>query len=197
MNRPSFIQEDRCIPVLHCRTLIETFERARRAGHLSPNPGGDPYWDDKFLWYSSINLIEIEALLILQFMRRRIAERIRGFYGLKQPIYSDNIQLVHWPVGRDMPAHADNANPDGTPNEYPHRDFGAIVYLNDEYDGGEFYFEKLKWEIKPRAGMLLAFPGDLQHFHGVKKVLRGDRYTAASWYTRDERHRDPSELNLL
>ena len=34
-----------------------------------------------------------------------------------------------------------------------HRDFAGIVYLNDDYDGGELYFTGLDIAIKPKRGM--------------------------------------------
>ncbi len=37
-----------------------------------------------------------------------------------------------------------------------HRDFSGIVYLNDDYQGGEFYFTALNTVIKPKKGMLVA-----------------------------------------
>jgi hypothetical protein len=53
--------------------------------------------------------------------------------------------------------HAHNANPDGSPHAMAYRDFSAIVYLNADYQGGEFYFTALDTVIKPKKGMLVAF----------------------------------------
>ena len=80
----------------------------------------------------------------------RARARLESFYKLTAPIYADLLQLVHWPVGMSMPPHADNAYPDGTPHEMGYRDFGAVAYLNDDFEGGELYFTALDIVIKPR-----------------------------------------------
>jgi hypothetical protein len=56
-----------------------------------------------------------------------------------------------------MPAYADDANPDGSPHAMAHRDFSGIVYLDDDYRGGELYFTARNTPITPQKGMLLAF----------------------------------------
>ena len=57
----------------------------------------------------------------------------------------------------------------------------TIVYLNDDYDGGEIYFPRLNYSIKPKRGMLISFPGSLYYIHGVKENLAGNRYTITHW----------------
>jgi hypothetical protein len=52
----------------------------------------------------------------------------------------------------------------------------AMYYLNDDFDGGELYFDKLGLTYKPIAGEVVIFPYNL--WHRVKTVENGDRYTA-------------------
>lgn len=51
----------------------------------------------------------------------------------------------------------------------------VLLYLNDDYEGGELYFPQLDFSIKPPAGSLLTFPAIERWTHGVTPV-RGDRY---------------------
>jgi len=51
----------------------------------------------------------------------------------------------------------------GWRNRTPQRDVSAICYLNDEFDGGEICFEQAQLTVKPRRGLLLAFPSDAAH----------------------------------
>jgi hypothetical protein len=62
------------------------------------------------------------------------------------------------------------------------RDISCIVYLNDDYEGGEIYFKFLDTEIKPKKNSLLMFPCNWEYFHGVHKV-KGDRYSFVVWFT--------------
>ncbi len=53
--------------------------------------------------------------------------------------------------------------------------YSAIVYLNDNYEGGEIHFPKDDYKLKPKAGTMIFFHGDLNSPHGVLPVVSGDR----------------------
>jgi hypothetical protein len=42
-----------------------------------------------------------------------------------------------------------------------------LLYLNDNYSGGELYFPQHKIKIKPEPGMLVSFPGNWFNRHGI------------------------------
>jgi len=55
----------------------------------------------------------------------------------------------------------------------PHADvfpLATLLYLNDDYDGGELYFPNQNFEIKPVAKSLLVFKGGGENLHGVRQV---------------------------
>lgn len=52
--------------------------------------------------------------------------------------------------------------------------YTVIVYLNDEYDGGEVRFDDYNSEIKPSAGDILIFPS--YYWHSGKAVVNGNKY---------------------
>ena len=56
-----------------------------------------------------------------------------------------------------------------------------LVYLNDDYEGGELDFKRLSYALKPKAGMLVWFPSDVRYEHMAMPVLSGRRYSLASW----------------
>ena len=55
-----------------------------------------------------------------------------------------------------------------------------MLYLNDDFLGGEFYTES-GIVLKPKKGMLTLFNGATVK-HGVKKVLEKDRYSIIFWW---------------
>ena len=64
--------------------------------------------------------------------------------------------MVSWPEGKGIGLHYDNAISAGHEDTAtPSRDFSAIVYLNEDFDDGELYFERDEenLEIKPETGM--------------------------------------------
>ncbi len=88
----------------------------------------------------------------------------------------------------------DYCHPDNRPNKMPWRSFGSIVYLNDDYEGGEIYFTGLDKIVKPKVGMLIAFTGGTHHEHAVLKVTKGERVTMPSFHTFDASKADKTHL---
>lgn len=152
------------------------------------------FWDGRFIWHSDVLGADAELAGHMLDAQRRAASLITDFYRLSQPIYADLLQIMSWPVGIHMPPHADNANPDGSPHAMAHRDFSGIVYLNDDYQGGEFYFTALDAVIKPKKGMLVAFTAGFYHEHAVLRVEGAQRLTMPFFLTFDRDRADPSLL---
>lgn len=171
-----------------CELLIEGFER--NVERLDEE-AADPYWRSRLLYYQALGH-EPAMQAAMREAQRGFVREIGAFYGCRDALYSDTVHLVRWREGQSMRAHADNAHPDGSPNAYPWRSFASVAYLNDDYAGGEIFFERLGRSLKPRAGTLVGFGGGLEHFHGVTEVTRGTRYTMPAWHTHDAARRDRS-----
>jgi predicted 2-oxoglutarate/Fe(II)-dependent dioxygenase YbiX len=56
-----------------------------------------------------------------------------------------------------------------------------VIYLNDDYEGGELIFPHRDVKIKPKAGTFIGFPGNRHYMHGVNEVIGSDRYTFSVW----------------
>jgi 2OG-Fe(II) oxygenase superfamily len=54
--------------------------------------------------------------------------------------------------------------------------YGFILYLNDNYDGGELYYPNKGIEYKPVKNTLVIHPSTEEYTHGVKAVSSGTRY---------------------
>jgi hypothetical protein len=61
------------------------------------------------------------------------------------------------------------------------RDISLLLYLNDEYTGGELEFNRFSYILRPHAGMLVWFPSDFRYMHMARLVTSGRRYTIVSW----------------
>ena len=61
------------------------------------------------------------------------------------------------------------------------RDISFLFYLNSEFGGGEIEFPTLGLTIKPKKGMMIAFPSYKEFPHKVHPVTWGHRYTIVSW----------------
>lgn len=164
--------------------------------------GKDPYgqWTDRFLGVQSLLLKQrgfgtekdLEMLNLLVEIRKRIRTKIMEEYQMKA-VYADSLNLIKWPHGYVQPAHSDLENYNGEPHIYNWRQIGCVLYLNDQFEGGEIHFPQHGVTIPVKPRMLAFFPGDVNHAHGVNRVLNGTRYTISSFWTEYENHKDGLE----
>lgn len=91
--------------------------------------------------------------------------------------------IVRWRIGDGQAPHADKQLNDGSPNDYPNNDIASLIYINDDYDGGEIFFPNQDIKFKPEAGSLVFFPGDVNYLHGVTEVTQGIRYTMPNFWS--------------
>jgi len=84
----------------------------------------------------------------------------------------DWFQIVKWPINSTQNLHFDS-----TSNKTV---LSSIVYLNDNFIGGQTYYED-GTIFKPKKGRGLFFDGQY-HKHGVKPVGENIRYVVAAWY---------------
>jgi len=67
------------------------------------------------------------------------------------------------------------------------RDVSILLYLNQDFEGGELSFRQFNYLYKPRVGDLLFFPSHGQFAHQALPVKLGIRYVIVSWAAyRDE-----------
>lgn len=59
-----------------------------------------------------------------------------------------------------------------------------ILYLNDDFDGGNTLFLKEKLKIKPKKGSMLCFPCDFTMLHKSTKIQKGQKNIIWSCFSR-------------
>jgi hypothetical protein len=82
--------------------------------------------------------------------------------------------------------HADNERRKHgrwVPNHTPQRDYTGLVYLNDNFTGGELVFPDRDVVIIPKPGLFIGFPSNHKFVHAVPKVRSGKRYSLPIWFT--------------
>ncbi|XP_059114558.1 prolyl 3-hydroxylase 3 [Peromyscus eremicus] len=100
------------------------------------------------------------------------------------------------------PVHADNCvlDPDTgecwrEPPAYTYRDYSGLLYLNDDFKGGDLFFTQpnaltVTAQVRPRCGRLVAFSSGGENPHGVWAVTHGRRCALALWHTWAPEHRE-------
>ena len=57
--------------------------------------------------------------------------------------------------------------------------FGIILYLNDDFDGGEIYYKDIDLTIKPKKNSILIHESTIPH--EVLRVVNGKRYSMTTF----------------
>lgn len=125
--------------------------------------------------------------VVLELMQHAVRDVINPYFGVTIKDSELPQILVYHPGGHYRP-HIDAEalfNENGTLKwvKSVDRDISIVLYLNDGYEGGEIVFPKQALSIKPRKGMLVAFPSTHHFLHGVNPVRTGVRYVIVNWFS--------------
>ena len=77
-----------------------------------------------------------------------------------------------------MTEHVDNIH-HSHGQEYGYPQVSALLFLNDDYDGGKFVVAGMERETKMGSGII--FPSNFMFPHEVKKITDGERWSIVTW----------------
>lgn len=101
-------------------------------------------------------------------------------------LYFYESRIIRYDEGQYLKPHLDNDKPLPASVDPDHGGLSCyygdgkkklltiVIYLNDDYEGGELRFSELYEEIKPSSGELVMFPPNF--FHEGKPVTKGTKY---------------------
>jgi len=139
------------------------------------------YWWDRVCSGEIIKRLDTDIFNIVDRYIEKMAQVISDKHNVS--VHGRPPVLVRWTPGTEQAPHADKQLNDGKPNPFPTYDINSIIYWNDDFEGGEFYYPDYGLEFKIKAGMAVAHPGDVHYLHGVKRITAGVRWTTPSFYT--------------
>lgn len=85
-----------------------------------------------------------------------------------------SIHLLRYEKGGYLPAHQDHG--------VSSRVLSTVMYLNNDYDGGEICFPNSNIRMKPEPGSIIYFPSNYLYIHEVAPIINGTRYSMPHWY---------------
>ncbi len=149
---------------------METIDNAVRNNDLIPLGGQDP------LTQSTNQLILSRLSVVKQFLFDQ--------YGVQFP-YAEPCSILRYQQGQFYKRHVDNILLSSRFQEVsegiPTRDISVVGYLNDDFEGGETYFDRQKIKVNPKAGAVAVFPAYFTHPHQSLPILSGTKYAFTSW----------------
>ena len=114
-----------------------------------------------------------------------------GFFKLKKKNNTDELNKEKHSLTKDQPSMNNNNAKElkSLLNKYKenevmgqhadwneHQDmleYSFVVYINEDYEGGELYFKDLDVTITPEAGSIALFPAKLPYSHGSNQLISG------------------------
>ena len=132
--------------------------------------------DNKESYHEDKNSIPLDEL---EFVYKKLVDLFDPEY-IVLPVKG----LVRHRVGQDMYIHADSPgidNADLVTSNDPYNTchliaYGIVIYINDDYFGGETYYPDLGIEYKGKPGDLIIHDSGPNYLHGVKTVEGTTRY---------------------
>ncbi|EMP37653.1 Prolyl 3-hydroxylase 2 [Chelonia mydas] len=149
---------------------------------------------------------KFEGATVLKALKVRFAplSNPRGSAGGSATLWAASAHSGQQEKRNDLshPIHADNCllDPEASecwkePPAYTFRDYSALLYINTDFEGGEFIFTEMDAKtvtasIKPKCGRMISFSSGGENPHGVKAVTKGQRCAVALWFTLDPLYRE-------
>ena len=101
-------------------------------------------------------------------------------------------QIFHYALGQEIKAHYDSLydreHPYGRDGTYQGDRLATfLMYLNDDYEGGDLDFVKVGFSYKGKTGDGLFFASmregkpDPQSLHGARPITQGEKYIFSQW----------------
>jgi len=95
-------------------------------------------------------------------------------FNIHENLYHEGYSILKYGEGQEYLPHYDGTG-------FDNRIISALVYLNDDYTGGELEFINFKVKIKPTPGMMILFPSNFAYMHTAHPVKEGIKYSLVTW----------------
>jgi hypothetical protein len=89
---------------------------------------------------------------------------------------AEGYHIVKYSKGQFFKEHTDSTE------EFP-RKISAVLYLNDDYEGGTITFSKLNTSFKPESQTLFVFPSTEDFMHSADPVIDGTKYVVVGFWS--------------
>jgi len=170
-----------------CNRIIEQFDYYQDLGAVMCNANDfDDTCASRFDY--SIDLSHITTYTVEREVSVELNEKLKQCFGEYQSVfgtlnnfsyYSNAQKIQKTPKGGGYHIwHCENSvtTPDSN------RAVVWMLYLNDDFEGGETEFLYYKKRVQPERGKLLIWPAAYTHTHRGNMVLEGMKYVITGWF---------------
>lgn len=184
------------IPEYFCDELISKFEEIEKEWDglgIAQNNIDEEYavWDGTAQFSDSKNLGRSDKQILLNYADAKRSYAVNQYlsacfgdycrvYGQLQGVHMMNSDLKFQKTPEGGGYHVWHYESGAF--DVKHRELTWMVYLNDDFEGGETEFLYQKRRLQPKKGTVVIFPAGLTHVHKGNLVLSGTKYILTGWY---------------
>jgi predicted 2-oxoglutarate/Fe(II)-dependent dioxygenase YbiX len=143
--------------------------------------GGEPYVFGSIKHTDESKLVtgSAESISIHKTLKTALAAAGKDYAQQLKIEYIDPmpVSISKYRTGADMGPHVDDYGQDGV---LPL--MSAVIYLNDDYEGGELSFPEQDVMIKPEAGSIIVFPSVEPFYHQSMPLKTGTKYMVPAFW---------------
>lgn len=180
----SFIETYDCLKRVECNVTIDIANRFmqehRHSVHVSRD--NNVSRNDTQIFLTSAKFQRPFEDRMMQWIKPHWDEYSKKYHIHKQiedvfdPLYK--IQLAETGGGYHNPHYEQQRGRSGMAERFA----VWMIYLNDDFTGGETYFTHQDIEITPKQGMLAIWPASYTHRHHAVNNLVGNKWAATGWF---------------
>ena len=162
------------------KTGVEAVAKSIMPGAESYKQGRDHARD---AFYIETQTIEP---MLGELFHKLVTQHIMPFFGIAIESW-ERPQLLSYEKGGKYEPHADGESKVDKPGgkkiwqRVHNRDVSILLYLNDEFTGGNLRFPDFNITITPKPGLLVSFPSTGDYVHGAEPTESGDRMLLVTW----------------
>ena len=135
------------------------------------------YLDDRNHLLLSTNELILTQVNVIQ-------KLLYQHYGIAFP-HSETCSILRYQEGQFYKRHIDNillrSRLEEADRGLPIRDVSIVGYLNEDFEGGETFFDRQNLKFKPKTGDIVVFPAFWTHPHQSLPVTKGVKYSFVTW----------------
>ena len=172
------------VPHVLCKDIINygfNFKPSTYSNHQGKKELKEPkegWWDER------VRMEEVWLLENDKFYSdlKVVFNRVIREYSKEHELFSckrhTDFRLNKYIEGGFMSKHCDNIH-HSHGQEYGFPQVSALLFLNDDYDGGEFVVADKVYNTKKGSGII--FPSNFMFPHEVKPITKGIRWSVVTW----------------
>jgi len=121
----------------------------------------------------------------LGYYTKKVIEKINDMYANHTENYMSSLfsnitsdegfQILKYEEGEEYKLHTDASSENK-------RVLSMIIYLNNNYEGGETTFTRQNLKVKGKTGDILTFPSNYCFPHKAEKIISGTKYVMVTWF---------------